>query len=537
MCRDGHGASCHSPLFSQNLDATPVYFIDTQASCIVPARSKESYISLSYVWGHVSSLHLQRANVNTLTSPGALRRRDIIDRIPLTILHAIDITRLLGERYLWVDSLCIVQDDETGLKQEQLNNMTAIYANASITLIAADRSDATYGLWGIQDTSKPVERCIYQDFLPFPPYGNAVERIFHNRNEHRKRDMITPYFSRGWTFQEYQFSKRRLVFEKQSVHWECSCATWYEDVDCSDGVRLPLSQNAHHRHLLASTVPRVHSFTRLVEEYNQRNLTYEEDCLAALSGTLSALSQIFKGGFICGLPETFFDVALLWQPIGQMKRRNSRSSRNSSRVSTTALPSWSWVGWNGAIDPWSWQSAYNFVKRGDLGAQTSCETIPITTWYFDISQSWTYRKNVKRELYDNRNKYQDPTQPLAEGWTRHAFPRMYKGNRKWNSLDSLPPEGSGSCFYTHSACPEWQFWYPIPLCVARENPTMAIRDTVNFLFSTVQSLDLYTDSVFLCFHTPSVSLRDGTGQWAGVLRPHCGEDFHKPNHSKRKSSG
>ncbi|KAE8440612.1 hypothetical protein EG329_007031 [Mollisiaceae sp. DMI_Dod_QoI] len=220
ICRDEHGAACHSPLFSQDLDATPVYFIDTQDSCIIPAP-KERYISLSYVWGHVSSLHLERANVNTLTSQGALRRRDIIDRIPLTILHAIEITRLLGKRYLWVDSLCIVQDDESGRKQEQLNNMTAIYANASITLIAADGSDATYGFRGIKDISRPVERCIHQDFLPFPPYGNVVERIFRDKNEHRKEDMIKPYFSRGWTFQEYHFSKRRLVFEKQSVHWEC----------------------------------------------------------------------------------------------------------------------------------------------------------------------------------------------------------------------------------------------------------------------------------------------------------------------------
>lgn len=313
------------------------------------------------------------------------------------------------------------------------------------------------------------------------------------------------------------------MFEKQSVHWECSRATWYEDVDCSDGVRLPLLENAHHRHLLASTVPQLHSFTRLVEEYNQRKFTYEEDCLAALSGTLSALSRIFKGGFISGLPEVFFDVALLWQPIGQMKRRSSRSSAEDSRVSTTALPSWSWAGWNGAIDPWSWQSGYDFVKRGDVGAQTSRETIPITTWYFDISRPRTQRENVKREFDDHKNKYQDPTQPLAQGWTRHASPRVYNGNANWISPDSPPPEGFGSCFYTHSACPRWQFWYPIPLGVARENLT--IRGTVNFLFSTVQSVNLYTDGALLRFHTASVSLRDDSGQWAGILRPQCGDSF------------
>jgi hypothetical protein len=64
----------------------------------------------------------------------------------------------------------------------------------------------------------------------------------------------------------------------------------------------------------------------MVNRFNQRQLTYKEDSLSAFSGLASAMSLSFGGGFLCGLPEFFLDVALLWQPDGELKRR-----RNTAR--------------------------------------------------------------------------------------------------------------------------------------------------------------------------------------------------------------
>jgi hypothetical protein len=83
-----------------------------------------------------------------------------MERIPITILNAIHFVRFLGERYLWVDSLCIVQDDDEDRKPEQLNSMAAIYANGSLNIVAADGSNAAYGLRGVRELSKPMERNI-----------------------------------------------------------------------------------------------------------------------------------------------------------------------------------------------------------------------------------------------------------------------------------------------------------------------------------------------------------------------------------------
>ncbi|KAK1636350.1 heterokaryon incompatibility, partial [Colletotrichum phormii] len=90
------------------------------------------YVALSYVWGQASSATAMLANIAALQAPGALDGQEI----PATIQEAMDLTRLLGERYLWVDRLYIVQDDEDA-KHAQLRGMADIYAGALLTIVAA----------------------------------------------------------------------------------------------------------------------------------------------------------------------------------------------------------------------------------------------------------------------------------------------------------------------------------------------------------------------------------------------------------------
>jgi hypothetical protein len=68
--------------------------------------------------------------------------------IPRTILDAMRLVESLGERYLWVDSLCIIQDDEV-FKYEEVNDMASIYVNACVTIVAARGKDSNFGLRGV----------------------------------------------------------------------------------------------------------------------------------------------------------------------------------------------------------------------------------------------------------------------------------------------------------------------------------------------------------------------------------------------------
>jgi Heterokaryon incompatibility protein (HET) len=82
--------------------------------CIVPASSPCRYQALSYVWGRTPMLQLLASNLDALSKPGSLD----IKSLPYTIQDAIIVTRKIGESHLWVDSLCIIQDDYENQREQ-----------------------------------------------------------------------------------------------------------------------------------------------------------------------------------------------------------------------------------------------------------------------------------------------------------------------------------------------------------------------------------------------------------------------------------
>ncbi len=99
------------------------------------------------MWGDTASTRTEKADLEFLQDRGGLG--DVMP-MPRTVAHVVGLTRLLGERYLWVDRFCIVQDDGPD-KQAQLDAMADIYAGALATIVAAAANDADKGLRGIRD--------------------------------------------------------------------------------------------------------------------------------------------------------------------------------------------------------------------------------------------------------------------------------------------------------------------------------------------------------------------------------------------------
>ncbi len=135
----------------------PRWLVDTQQQCIVPGLSVHRYLALSYVWPetraspHSSvdavprSLLLDNANLTDFQMPGFLGGKHIARQIPMVIRHAEELCRALGERYLWVDRICIVQNDVgDGGTLSQVAKMDKIYAGAYLTIIAAG-TEEMYG--------------------------------------------------------------------------------------------------------------------------------------------------------------------------------------------------------------------------------------------------------------------------------------------------------------------------------------------------------------------------------------------------------
>lgn len=374
----------------------PTWLIDVRKDCLVsPAqlRGEARYCALSYVWGQVETGKLTTETREAFCRPGAFSASSpspVV--IPKTIRHAMCLVKELGERYLWVDSLCIVQDQDTG---HELANMGAIYDRATLTIVAATAWDADGGLRGLRGISGPRHLSAFGDDMSEYLDPDSMIWVCVNHSLLQTYPANTPENSRAWTFQEGQFSRRMLIFCDQTVIFKCLCR-------CTDEVGTDLaaqgsrgSSLAHVNHLLRGKVNRGQRFELsnlllrgvanrgqrpevlfdeycqiLVSPYNTRNCTRTADFPRAFEGIAHALAKtavpgtLFSQGFCWGLPIAFLPHALTWC-AAELNLR--------PRDQLLGFPSFSWLAWEGRIKlrtimecgPW-------YVKNFESNPQARC---------------------------------------------------------------------------------------------------------------------------------------------------------------------
>lgn len=516
-CERYHGNSCrHIYNATKIAQHRPNILIDTWRKCLTKQTTDEPYVALSYVWGNAQNLKTLQANLQDFQTAGSLAREDIAGQIPRCIQDAIALTEHLHQRYLWVDSLCIVQDDEKTSHCE-ITKMASIYANATLTIVAAGGNDANYGLRGIRGVSCP--RSHPQRIAKLSNGAHIMKRDFPKLKE-------AMWSKRGWTFQEILFSQRKLIFCDNSLMWSCSCDELHEHVgshhhkgiqrDPLLGVRVSLPAQPE---LFNNTWPDLLGYQRLVLDFNRRALTYPEDVVDAFSGVTTPLSDVFLGGFLYGIPTMFFDVALLWMTDSTLKRRIPTRGTGSE----ANLPSWSWMGWQGSLNPWSWYAGADYMKRDLSEACTSIRTIPLVRWY-------AHHKNrrAEMEVISTWSKYRDciyhdyshKEVEVPLGWERYSYcpgQPFLDSNRHY-----FPDYNTPQYFYKHNSYKKAEFWYPIPMREAAEEqiawdnfPFISCRTTRSWL-------DVGEDTPGKYHHESLwwISLRDGAGILVGVLNVH-----------------
>ncbi|KAL4891881.1 heterokaryon incompatibility protein-domain-containing protein [Aspergillus ambiguus] len=341
-CEHVHGLQC-SP--STGKDIT-LKFIDVKRMCIVEREFNSRYLALSYVWGHANTFYALKDNLSKLEVDGSLY--PIQHLIPRVIRDAVTLTRAIGERYLWVDALCIVQDDMKS-REMYVPQMNVIFGQAILTIVALSGMDASSCLPGVVSGSRKVSQ--------------IVENVDGLKLVAKLPDLPTAWNksqwkTRGWTFQEEILSKRYLFFADNQVYFQCQSAYYTEDTagdrsraDPMPGLPNPLGREITDNGPAYSSTFNVYEC--LVKSYSNRELSYHCDSLRAFSGVMSAFEQIFGWDFICGLPKKVFDLALLWKPMTDVIPRPRRgSSYSQSQICT--LPTWCWAAWTGDVywDPW-----------------------------------------------------------------------------------------------------------------------------------------------------------------------------------------
>lgn len=494
-CDNSHSGTCASSMTLNPMKGIlPIWVVDTWQQCLVRCTLSTPYVALSYVWGGVPSFMTLRENVNQLKVPNSLAEASIGCSLPRTVRDAIHFVQRLRERYLWVDTLCIVQDGEQ--KMVEINKMAAIYANASVTIIAAEGDDANGGLNGLRGIS--TQRLARQTVHCLSKHSRIVESFTP------KVSWKSPkWYTRAWTFQEALFSRRKLYFERGWVQWECNGAVWTEIG------RAPGSLS----HYFHKTVPNLDQLNTIITTYNNKELTFPEDSLFAFAGIASGLSNSFDGGFVSGLPASLFSITLLWNPITTITRRTP--VRHGGPV---CLPSWSWAGWQGSIH-WG-HLVSDYVKKCDKrGVGVRLERInPLVQWsWHDTQSSLTHpieESWVKHQkLFWNNCQVSCPT-----GWARHTISHV-STIPPWQISNQPEPGANPLCFYKHDSEPEAEFWYPLSLPVTGPQS----QKLASLISCRTRRAWLVAGEEF----TPAcrrrgveISVRDRTGNWAGALQLH-----------------
>ena len=133
LCTDQHGHACTPALFESGPRFT-LRLIDVKRRCVIDPPPRPRYVALSYVWGDSSQVTLEEEYAPRLREEGGLS--DGYADIGTTIKDAMYLCEQLGEQYLWVDGLCIKQDDKVD-KARQICSMNQIYSCAVFTIVVS----------------------------------------------------------------------------------------------------------------------------------------------------------------------------------------------------------------------------------------------------------------------------------------------------------------------------------------------------------------------------------------------------------------
>lgn len=332
------------------------------------------YLALSHCWGGIS---------HTRTTKDSLERHQKgvdISILSKTAQDAIHITRELGVRYLWIDSLCIVQDDKEDWLREA-RCMASVYEGAYCTIAATAAKDGTMGCYVPREAQTLV--C-----LPCQPEDlDAGNMYFGVPDENAVEELLKgPLNSRAWVLQERLFSRRTIHFAADQVYWECDnmfvgengIASRRSGVDHGFWTTRSLLYCVLEGILGSERMPRLSTprpkddfpFTKkefytiwaqLVRDYSRCGLTKDTDKLPALLSLSTELGKLIPDEyheghwFIRPLPLTvpfFFLSSLLWKTEG---------GAFLTKPALHRAPSWSWASLNGPLD---WADMFFFQLVG-----------------------------------------------------------------------------------------------------------------------------------------------------------------------------
>ena len=368
--------NCHVQVPATGIPFVPTRLLDVQGDGVRLIETKKElsgegadrrYVALSHCWGLIQIIRTLKENYKThLVQIPA-------NELSKTFSEAIHTVRKLGLRYIWIDSMCIIQDDGDDWGAEAVT-MCDVYRNSTLTIYAAHAAGGDVGCFDDRD-----------GILQFPFLLDIPTE--HTREEADRSPpqiMFTSYgrgkglggpepplYGRSWVLQEQLLSPRMLIFDGTQIRWECLTGHGSE--------RSPtggMSRHAGHQKYIREGIARDHEFFDLpdfedkvfaaraqnqawlytVMDYTHRGMTQPSDRLVAIDGIAQALARRTKNRYLAGLWEGYFWVGLLWSLTHAKEYTGStdnafdldrneriRHYNKKAQCYEDIAPSWSWV--------------------------------------------------------------------------------------------------------------------------------------------------------------------------------------------------
>jgi Heterokaryon incompatibility protein (HET) len=326
-CQNTHSRCCQL-LFDRDL---PTRLVDVGENdehlklCQTEELPRDTqYCTLSHRWGEEVFTTLTRSNF-----------QDFLSCIPAenlskTFREAITTTRKLGFRYLWIDSLCIIQGDEADWQQEA-SKMESVFSNSSLNIAASAAPSGNFGCFTKRSPGDKLGcKVTVQDASDTLHATNVVWDItIKSLLWHLTNGVLKP---RAWVFQEIFLAPRTIHFAAQQLLWECASATACEtfpDYFDSNTVTTPGVKFDSWNSTAMSVAEK---WSAVLADYTGRRVTFREDRLIAVSGVARLFAAKFGTTYLAGLWKEDLVVQLAWSvdvPLPMQPQGH--------------IPSWSWA--------------------------------------------------------------------------------------------------------------------------------------------------------------------------------------------------
>ena len=355
--------------------------VDTTKTAI-----NSTYATLSHCWG--GTLHARLLKQNVTEFEQEIR----ISKLPTVYREAIDIALQLGVQYLWIDSLCIMQDDEADWLRES-SRMFDIYRNAMFNIGATGATDGN-GHCFVDRNINLLSPCLFnpeseptatkprlrdrlfkrkpktepsstEESPPGDSTWHVVEEGFWTDRLHQQ-----PLNQRAWVVQERLISRRMIHYARDQIYWEChelhACEAYPKgpqemyELQALKSVHMDVIRKVFARQLEEAPertrrlLPKVDgpsselalmAWGNIVGEYSKRNLTVAKDKLVAFSGLAKLMQGFIQDQYVAGLWRSGMTMGLLWV----VKHSSREGKPYPSRTFDSMAPSWSWASVKGQI--------------------------------------------------------------------------------------------------------------------------------------------------------------------------------------------